>query len=963
MKYIPLYVKTSYHLLSSMCDIKRLVLKCKNIGVDTIAICDNNMYGVMEFYKECKNNNIKPIIGLEVSIDNEVILLYAKNYDGYQNLTKLTFINQDKNLDFKDLKNNINDLIIVLKSTHNYSKYKKICIDTFIGYNNIPDREEYLKVTKDILFINEVLCLEKEEIESLKYLELIKSNAKADDIDSINIDPNCYLEYYLEEDFNTLKKISDMCNIDFSFNKQLLPKYSGEVESKKFLFELCKKGLNKRLDSKVTNDYKDRLIYELNIINKMGYEDYFLVVYDFVKYCRKNNILIGSGRGSAAGSLVSYCLGITEVDPIKYDLFFERFLNPERLNLPDIDIDFDSNDRFKVVQYVMLKYGIKSVLPIITFSTLAGRQVIRDIGRIFDIDNRTLDILSKYIGINTSLKEALKIDKVKEYIERNNLKKIYNICIKLEGLKRQISVHASGIIISSLELDSYIPLEKYDDYYISGYSMEHLEDLGLLKFDFLGLKNLTLIKEVIEKIENNIKYETIPLDDDKTYEIFRNGNTEGIFQFESIGMKNFLRKMQPNCFDDIVASIALFRPGPSDNIDLYIRRKNGEEVKYIDDSLKPILKSTYGIIIYQEQIMQIANVMAGYTLGEADVLRRAMTKKKKEILIKEEDKFISNCIKNGYSKEKSKEVYDLILKFANYGFNKSHSVAYSMLSFKMAYLKCHYPNIFISRLLCNVIGNDYKTKEYIGEARQLGITILKPSINYSNYEYDIEKDKIRFSLAAIKGIGTVIAKEIVDERKKGNYVDFFDFIARTYNKGVNKKIIESLIYADCFNEFGYNHRTLIENIDSAINYAELAKSLDVSLIEKPNIEELEDYDSKLLQQKEIEVFGFYLSNTIVTEYKNNYNNIINSNNIEQYFDKNINMILIIENIKEITTKNNKKMFFIKANDEFGDIDITVFPDYYNEAFGLNINDVIYVSGRIEKRMSRYQLVARKIEHI
>ncbi len=965
MKYIPLYVKTSYHLLSSMCDIRRLIEKCKELDIKSIAITDPNMYGVMEFYKECKSNNIKPIIGLEISIDNEIVLLYAKDYKGYQNLTRLVFIKQDKDLDIDDLKTHSDGLIVVIRSCYNYKNYKKVFNDVFIGYSSIEERELALKVTDNIVFINEVLCVEPEDIEYLKYLDLIKNNKKIDSIDEIVINPNCYLQYNIDKDYKNSKMISDMCDVSFSFNKELLPKYKGEVDSKKFLFELCKKGLMKRLDDKVTSNYKERLLHELNIIDNMGFNDYFLVVYDFIKYSRKNNILVGSGRGSAAGSLVSYCLGITEVDPIKYDLFFERFLNPERVSLPDIDIDFESNSRSKVVDYVISKYGIKNVLPIITFSTLGGRQVIRDVGRIFNVEIRHLDILSKLIGMNVELKDTLNNEKIIEYIKRNNLDILYKVCLKLEGLKRQISVHASGVIISSLELDSYIPLEKYDNNYICGYSMEHLEELGLLKIDFLGLKNLTLVDQVLKKInKEDVRYDTLPLDDKKTFEIFSSASTEGIFQFESEGMKNFLRKLKPNCFDDIVAAIALFRPGPSDSINTYINRKDGKEkIDYIDESLKDILKSTYGIIIYQEQIMQIASKMAGYSFGEADILRRAMAKKKKDILVKEEEKFISYSIKNGYTKSKAKEVYDLILKFANYGFNKSHSVAYSMLSFKMAYLKCNYPGVFMSCLLTNAIGNEIKTKEYINESRQLGITILKPSINFSDYEYKIEDDNIRFSLGAIKNVGSIISKEIINERDNGLYIDFFDFISRTYDKGINKRVIENLIYADCFNEFGFNHKTLIDNIDAAINYAELSKKLDESLIEKPELDIKDEFDKQVLQTKEIGVFGFYLSNNIISEYKRNYENIINSNDITNYFDKNVNMVLIIESIKEITTKNSKKMFFIKAGDEFGSIDITVFPDHYEEASSLNINDVIYVSGKVEKRMSRYQLVVYKIEHI
>ena len=955
MNYIPLHVKTSYSLLTSLNDIKKMILFCKENNIDKIAITDTNMYGVMEFYKECINNGIKPIIGLEVKIDENIILLYAKNYSGYQNLTRLIYIMQNNQITLDILKCHSENLICV-SNKEIFNDLKNIYADIYLGYKNALEKDTTL--TDKTVYINEILCMKKEDIPYLKYLYLIKENKKIKDEFKYEIDDNCYFDFN-EIDYKNALEITEKCNVEFHQNKSLMPKYDVD-NSKEYLFELCKKGLYKRLDGKVTKTYYDRLLYELDVINEMGFNDYFLVVWDYVKYSKKNNILVGPGRGSAAGSLVSYTLGITDVDPIKYDLLFERFLNKERITMPDIDIDFESNHRGDVVNYVINKYGKKRVVPIITFTTLSGKQVLRDIGRIYDIDTTLLDKLTKFIDINMTLTEALDNTDLRRYLEEiKELDNIYKISLKLEGLKRQISVHAAGIIISACNLDSYIPLQKYEDYYLSGYSMEHLEGLGLIKMDFLGLKNLTMIDNILKRI--NMNFKDIPIDDKDALKLFYNATTCGIFQFESSGMKNFLKKLKPTTIDDIIAAIALFRPGPSDNIDSYIRRKNGlERINYIDDSLSKVLSKTYGIIIYQEQIIMIANIMAGYGYAEADVLRRAMSKKKKEVMFKEREKFVKRSIERGYKESVAEKTYDFILKFANYGFNKAHSVAYSIIALKMAYLKVKYSKEFLSSLLTNVIGSDTKTKEYIDECKKMDVNILKPSINYSEYNYISEADGIRFSLATIRNVGSITCKEIVNERKNGLFVDFCDFVKRTYGKSVNKKTIESLIDADAFSEFGYNHKTLYNNMDAVINYASLANDLDESLIEKPVIEVFDEYTSDELTEKELNVFNLYLSNHPVTKYKKNYDNIVDASNIKDYFDKKINLVVLIDRIKVINTKNGKKMAFITVSDEYDTIDVIVFPNEINLINDLKNNDIVLLRGKVEKRMSKYQVLLENI---
>lgn len=961
MNYIPLRVKTSYSLLTSLNDINKMISFCKERGINTLCITDTNMYGVMEFYKECIKNDIKPVIGLEINFNGNIVLLYAKNYSGYQNLTRLIYIMQDNVITKDILSGHSSNLICV---TSLYDELSDIYEDIYYGYTNINEKDD----SKKCVYINEILCLDESDKEYLKYLYMIKHNKKVTDDINFSVPDNCYFDF-MDYDYDNACELVNKCNIVFNQNKNLMPKFDVD-NSKEYLLNLCKKGLYKRFSGKVTKLYYDRLLYELEVIDKMGFNDYFLVVWDYVKYSKQNNILVGPGRGSAAGSLVAYSLGITDVDPIKYNLLFERFLNPERITMPDIDIDFESRERENVVRYVIDKYGKTRAVPIITFSTLSGKQVLRDIGRIFGISTNILDRLTKYVGLNMTLNDALKNTDLRKMLESDyKLKNIFRISLKLEGLKRQISLHAAGVIISGIELDSYIPLQKYEDYYISGYSMEHLEELGLIKMDFLGLKNLTMILNILNDINkstnSNISFKDIDIEDRNALKIFSDATTSGIFQFESIGMKRFLEKFKPNNFDDVVAAIALFRPGPAQNIDSYIRRKNGlEKIDYIDKSLYEVLRPTYGIIIYQEQIMQIANIMAGYTYAEADVLRRAMSKKKKEVLENEKDKFINKSVIRGYKREVATKTYDYILKFADYGFNKAHSVAYTMIALKMAYLKVNYKEYFMSSLLTNAIGNESKTKEYIDECKKMGINIIKPNINLSEYNYKKEMESIRFSLASIRNVGSITCKEIINERNKnGNFIDFLDFIKRMYGKSVNKKTIESLIDADVFSDFNLNHKTLHTNLDISINYATLAKDLDESLIDKPIMSIEEEFSNEELTKREKDIFGFYLSNHPVAKYKVKYDGIINTNEISKYFDKTIKIIIYVNRVTESNTKKNDKMGFINGSDEFDEVDIVVFPRKYDLIRDIEKRDIVLVTGKVQKRMSNYQVVLDYIEKL
>lgn len=948
---VPLNIKTNNYLLHSMIKIKDLVKIAKENNIKSLTITDNNMYGCIEFYKECKKNNIKPIIGLEISLP-EKIILYAKNYQGYKNLIKITTLKSEDNLSLKTLDNYSESLICIIpfESKIKYNELKKIYKDIFVSYKNDEEKEK-IKIDNK-LYMHEILCLKKEDEKYLKYLKAIKEGKN-------------YLE--INDDFNNtsllpLKSentivIEELCNVEIKMHNDLLPIYTKD-DSYELLKQECIKGMKRIFGSSAPRKYAQRLKEELKVINELGFCDYFLIVQDYVKYAKDNNILVGPGRGSAAGSLVAYTLDITTVDPIKYDLLFERFLNKDRVTMPDIDVDFEDTRREEVMKYCIKKYGIKKVALIITFGTLASKQAIRDVSKTLNISPSKVDILSKMLDSKKNLKENY-TDQVKKFLEINpELKKVYKIALKIEGLKRHTSLHAAGVVMSKYNLDESLPLDKNTDFYISEYDKDYLEEIGLLKMDFLGLKNLTLITKILDEIED-LTFDTIPEDDKETINVFNKVNTVGIFQFESPGMINFLRKLKPDSFDDLVAALALFRPGPMKNIDSYIRRKRGlEKIDYFHENLKEILKPTYGIIVYQEQIMQIASTMAGYTFAEADLLRRAMSKKKEQILIKEKDRFIKGAIKNGYDENIATKVYDLIYKFADYGFNKSHSVAYAMISYRMAYLKAHYPALFMKNLLSQAINSEAKTKEYIYECTKYNIKVKSPDINLSTDNYEVIKGNIIYPLNNIKNVGTNATKIILEERKKRKFKDIFDFVSRCYKESVTVKTIESLILAGAFDSFNISRKALIDNLEIITNYGEIGSYLDEEMF-KPEIEDNGEYKKDELMNYELELFGFYLTNHPITEYKTKHNHI-ELKNIEKYFDKQIETIVFIDKIREIETKNKEKMIFVTGSDELSKIEIVVFPKTYKQIKQINTSDIIKIKGKVEKRFDQYQIIANQI---
>lgn len=968
MKYVALQVKTSYSILNSLNDIKKLVACAYEYGYSSLAITDfENMFGVMEFYLECKKKGIKPIIGIELKYDDSIILLYAKNNNGYKNLVKLSTFVSDNELDIDTLKLYSSDLILVMPVSGFNKEVYNIYTDKYMGYSSI---EEKSLVSDKGVYINDVRYLYKDDYKYLDYALMIKNGKVLGEYEL-----GRYKDNYLKKideiinissdiDIDNTYNIANSCNVTLEYIDGLLPVYDKDIDSKKYLYSLSHKGLSKRLNGCVPKEYLDRLEMELKVIDEMNFNDYFLIVYDYVLYAKKNNILVGPGRGSAAGSLVSYTLGITDVDPIKYNLLFERFLNKERVSMPDIDIDFDANKRTQVIDYVISKYGDKNVAGIITFNTFGAKQVIRDVGKILSINSKLIDNISKLCisDLRTSFNNNESLKKL--ISSSNDLKKLYDICLHLEGLPRHVSVNAAGVVMSKYNIDDVVPLYKNQmGMYVTGYSKDYLEMLGLLKMDFLAVSNLSFIDEVINNIRDNeginITFSNIPMDDKKTLMLFNKGDTEGIFQFESSGMIKFLKKLKVSSFKDIYMAMSLYRPGPMDSIDDFIKRREGKiEIDYIHPDIEDILKETYGIIVYQEQIMQIACKIAGYSLGEADILRRAMAKKKEDVLVKEKEKFISRSIDRGYDKNIVNKIYDVILKFANYGFNKSHAVSYSIISYKMGFLKCHFYSYFMLSMLNNNISNEDKSNAYIALLRQKKVKVLGPSINKSSNKYIILDKKIICPLSVIKNVGVGVSSLILREREKGEFISIFDFVMRV--SSINRKEIECLFLSGVMDEFGFNRRTLMENLDNIINYVELCNGSDIEL-EKPLIEVYPEYDRDTLIKNEFKCYGFYLTEHPVSRYRDNIN--INSLMLEDYDNKYIELVLEVNNIREVVTKNNDVMAFIKASDEYRYISLTLFPKIYNVNKDINNLDIIKVYGRVEKRFDNYQIVVSNIKKI
>ena len=951
--YNTLGFKSDYSILKSLIKIDDLVSFCVTYKSSFAAIIDDNLFSSIEFYDKCKAANIKPIIGLDILIEEKHFYVFAKNYEGYKSLLKINTLQQKQELTIDMLSKHNNEVIMAVPFNVKdyFNQFKTIFKDIYISYENEYEKKNSNIITKNIICLNIINSLKKNDDILSKILDSIRNDNKYISINTVN--------KLSEDDYNNNLNFANTIDIDIPKNNRYIPVYPNDVnDSYKYLYALCHKGLQKRFNNKVEQVYIDRLNHELDVIKSMGFVDYFLIVYDYVKFAKQNNIMVGPGRGSAAGSLVSYSIGITNVDPIKYDLLFERFLNPERITMPDIDVDFEDAKRDQVIDYVKEKYGHEYVAPIMTFGTLAARQVLKDVAKYFNLDTQ-VDILTKNIDPKLDLLENSKNPKVKKVLSLYpKLQEVYKYSLVLEGLKRQISTTAAGVAISSVKLDDIVPVCINDNNMLCGVTLNYLEELGIIKMDFLGLTNLSIIHNILDMTNNEIKLSSIPLDDEEVYKLFGEAKTEGVFQFESEGMKNFLKKLKPKNFSELYAALALFRPGPMEYIDEFIQRKEGKvQIDYIDDSLKDILKETYGIIIYQEQIMLILVKMANYSFAEADLIRRAMSKKKESIILSEKEHFIKAAVANGYSEDIANKTFEKILKFANYGFNKSHSVSYAIIGYQMAYLKVHYKEYFIANLLNMSIGNINKTNEYLTLAKKEDIFLLKPSINESNLNYTIEDKKLRLPLSIIKNVGSLAEEEILSKRVEP-FKDFFDFVAKCYSKNVNKKVIENLIHAGVFDSFKVNHKTLVDNLDNAIRYSELYNNLDSSLIEKPILEESQEYFLDELTNQELEVYGFYISNHPASKYQGK--DITKLDKIDKKFNTFVKSIVIIDSIKSIKTKKGDNMAFLKASDETSKVELVVFSTAYNSIKDIKKNDLVEVMGRVTKNISDYQITVNKI---
>lgn len=1009
MGFTHLQVRSAYSLLNSSIKLADYVSLATSNRLKSLALVEEgSMHSAIKFYIACQKAGIKPIIGMSLKIRGEGFedewTLLAKNSKGYETLLKLASLTalEDGGADVEEVIAQSSNLIVITSGERGVlvsaiEQHQEECLNRY--YHQYLKRLEHLyigllrvnhltyEVSRHLIHwservglktvaLNDVRYIRKEDAKTLTFLRAIKENQSIGQTDIQDVERYFKTEEEMRALFadcpqaiDVTEEIVASCTVKIPLHQQLLPKFPTPegASSDSYLEALCYKGLMKRYGDNLSPVHKNRLSYELSIIKEMGFADYFLIVWDFIKYAKMNQIFVGPGRGSAAGSIVSYVLGITNVDPIKYNLLFERFLNPERISMPDIDIDFQDNRRDEVIQYVQTKYGSRCVVQIATFGTFQSRSAWRDLARIHDVETQLINKVAGYIYSGVTLKDIYEQSReLREFFSSYpKLEVIYQEAMKIEGLPRHTSIHAAGVIISDHDLTDYTAImEGPTGVYVSQYEAEDLEAIGLLKMDFLGLKNLNMLQQIItlikKKSDPTFDLTTIDFNDAKTYEMIAKGQTTGVFQLESEGMRQVLKKVCPTSLEDIVACNALFRPGPMESIPLFAARKHHEQpVDYYHPSLQGILHNTYGIIVYQEQIMQIANVVSGYTLGEADVLRRAVSKKKKDVLEEEERKFVAKAVERGYPIEIASQLYALILKFANYGFNRSHAVAYSMIAYQMAYLKAHYPAYFMSVALTNVIGSERHTSQYIREAKQLNLSILPPSVNKSGLSYQIEGNQIRFSLLPIKHIGLNLARQLIEEREAGLFKSVYDFVVRT-RRFMNQRAYEGLIDVGALDEFGYNRTTLHHNLGAILDFSKYDGGLFETDFE---IQVLHKDLSKLeMMKREKELLGFYLNSHPIhmlakAAQENGWyypSDIMNINLSQATF------IGFVEKFREIRDKKGKLMAFMDITDEHMSLTVTVFSDVYTSEYKSLLGKVIAVNGRINMRNNEKNLNLSKI---
>ncbi len=994
MNFIPLHIYSGYSILQSGLNFERIfntTLKNKYPG---IGLCDlHTMSGIPEFEDLAKKNNLRSIFGIdiEVTLLNErfLISIFALNEEGYRSLIKISSEvtkSNNINLNLKDYFKNLicvlptitNNFELFMEDTRELFNFSNLFKDFYLGIENYShDDDKKISSIRTfaknhsyktiafpwIRYVKPSDAIVLEITDAIANEKILEINEKSGPY-YFPSEETIKLNYTEEEISNTYELVSKV-NFDFNQKRGHMLKFSNdnayEILKKECFDELEKLNLK-------NNDYFNRLNYELEVINNMGYCDYFLIVADYVLFAKSNNILVGPGRGSAAGALVAFLLGITTVDPLKYDLLFERFLNKERVSMPDIDMDFEDIKRDQVVSYLVNKYGQERVSNIITFQTIGAKQSIRDIGRVYRYPSKIIDSLSKSIPDNKiNLHDAYRyVPAFKELVDSDEYYLNYvKLASKIEGLPRQTSIHAAGIVLNNNPIIDEMPIiNESNGLTICQYEMNHLENQGFLKMDILGLRNLTIIHkclDLIKKYRNiTLDYENLPYDTKETFNLIAKGYTAGVFQLESSGIKKAIEKLKPSSFNDVVALLALFRPGPMDQINLYAERKNyNKKIDYLVPELEPILKSTYGIIVYQEQIMQITQKVAGFSLAEADIFRRAISKKDVSKMTNLKDNFIKGCLNNGYNNTKAEALYDLIVKFANYGFNKSHSVSYAIITCQMAYLKYKYPyEFFISLLEIGSSSSDTKFQEYIREMKKLGINLLLPNINHSSYEYKFHEGGLIIPLTSIHGINNQFIEAIIGERNKnGEYKDIYEFALRLTPYGLNDQIFIKLIDSGALDLFDKSRASLRKNEPNILRYATIIAGTNPQEIlltnvalPRPRYEKVEDNELENFEC-EYEALGITISNTILT-YKKDYLNNHGIRTIDYLIEHNypnVPFACLLKSKKIIKTKKGEPMAFLKVFDENNELEVTLFPTVYAKSLMfLETNKVLIIKGNYQK---------------
>ncbi|KRL45930.1 DNA-directed DNA polymerase III, alpha subunit [Companilactobacillus mindensis DSM 14500] len=994
-----LQVMSSYSLLHSPAKLTELVDYGKARGYSAMALTDiNNLYGSIDFYKYAKKVGIKPIIGLTIEIAGIIdleqtypLLLLAKNNLGYKNLIKISsaIMSQKDAIQIETIKNYFGGLFVITPAegseilTTDVSQYvSKLKMLTendsiYLGvglYSGQIDNVRNIKQVAQtqnlpLVALSDVRYINEDDHLAYQVVNNLRTGQRFESLDQVVEKGDHYLREYqtfvddfmavdMTEAVKNSEKIADECNVEIEFKSTELPEFTTPegLPSRDFLHQLATKGLKRRLNGNIPTNYQTRLDYELGVIDKMGFSDYFLIVWDVIKHAHEVGIKTGPGRGSAAGALVSYCLGITQVDPIQYDLLFERFLNPQRANMPDIDLDLPDDRRDEMVRYMHDKYGSDHMAQIITFGTLSAKMALRDISRTFSQTQFQISQWSNAIPkkLNISLQESLDESSALRNLVDNSRENqlIFKVAQRIEGIPRHYSTHAAGVILSKKPLTDIVAVQLEDDgINLTQQTKYNVESIGLLKIDFLGLKNLTILDKAIQMISK--KYgrefipERIPLNDPKTLELFQKGATDGVFQFESDGIKSVLRRLKPTSFDDIVATNALYRPGPMQNISTFIARKHGQEpVIYPDRSLEKILRPTYGILVYQEQVMQASSEMANFSLADADILRRAISKKNEQLIEENRQKFIEGAVNQGHDQASAEKVYQYIEKFGNYGFNKSHAVAYSMIAFWLAYMKVHFPDSFFACLLNANLNNESKVSTYIQDAKDAKVKVLNVDVNQSQYEFTDEKQAIRFGFLSIKGMRRDLAQNIIEDRQKsGEYDSALNFLKRIDSRFVKRDYLEPMILAGAFDSFNRNRKELLYDFRDLIESIQLAGS-NLSLFDMldPKKHQVDDFTLTERLNQEKEYLGVYVSGHPVEKYRNRLLDLrtVKISDLNQMRNETVNVLGLIKNLRVIRTKKGQRMCFMTIEDESGSISVTVFPKLFQRIEDMELDGKIFL---------------------